>query len=145
MRVDFYIVQESTQQQWLRFVCRLVDKAYHRQHKIYIHCQDAAFAKGLDDLLWTFEDNRFIPHNLTLEPIKPPPAVQIGYPEADLQQGDILINLSQDIPDFHSQYRRVIEVVYQDERMKENLRQHYRFYQQQSYAVHTHKIGTPHD
>ena len=53
---------------------------------------------------------------------------------------DILLNLSPTIPAYHNRFRRIFEIVTQDEAMKAHLREHYRYYKQADYGINTHKL-----
>ena len=91
MRADFYILEDSAATARALTACRLAAKAYAHGHQVYIHCQDQAAAMTLDNLLWTFKEDSFIPHNLADEPIKPSPPVQLGADELPLHHADIII------------------------------------------------------
>ncbi|MEZ5578324.1 MAG: DNA polymerase III subunit chi [Candidatus Competibacteraceae bacterium] len=42
--------------------CRLADKAYGLGHTVYLFTASEARAAALDDLLWTFRQDSFVPH-----------------------------------------------------------------------------------
>jgi DNA polymerase-3 subunit chi len=128
MRVDFYLIEdEDPAARWI-FLCRLIEKAYLRGHRIYIHCQNQADAEHLDELLWTYKDDSFVPHNLQGEGPEPPPPVQMGYDKEPRGFHDILINLADPVPDYFKRFNRVIECVGSTDAEKEISRQHYRSY-----------------
>lgn len=140
MRVDFYLLSESTHQaNWL-FACRLLEKAYHRGHRIFVICENQQDALYLDERLWTYKEDSFIPHNLQGEGPEPPPAVQIGYQQDPRGFDDILINMTTSIPDFHPKFRRLIEIISADEQAKQQARTHFREYRKLGYEIHTHNV-----
>ena len=94
----------------------------------------------LDELLWTYKDDSFIPHNLQGEGPEPPPAVQIGYNAEPRGFNDILINMASTIPPFHTRFRRIMEIVLDNDAAKEISRQHYRDYRAKGFDLHTHPI-----
>ena len=61
-RVDFY--QIETDEPTLAFACRLIEKIYRLGMKIHIHTVDAAQSAALDDMLWDYRPEAFIPHAL---------------------------------------------------------------------------------
>ena len=144
MRVDFYILQHQTSKQRDHFVCQLVQKAYSRAHQLYIHTQHQQQAQHIDQLLWTFQDTSFVPHQLHIEngqkydKFLP---ILIGFKDNPIEIDDILINLSADIPPFFKQFKRLIEIVPEDEEWKNIMRQHYRYYRDQNFALKTHQIS----
>lgn len=140
IRVDFYLLANSDKQaRWL-IACRLLEKAYLRGHRAFVYCDNQQDAETLDELLWTFKDNSFIPHNLQGEGPEPPPPVQIGYGDEPRGFNDILFNLATQIPIFYPRFRRVIEIVPNDDSAKELSRSHYREYRAKQCELQTHEI-----
>lgn len=140
VRVDFYLLNSSEQQAKMLLACRLLEKAWRHGHRVYVYCNNQQDAHALDELLWTFKDDSFIPHNLQGEGPEPPPAVQIGYNQEPRGFNDILLNLAEEIPTFYSRFKRVIELVSNDELAKERSREHFRHYRSQQCELHTHQL-----
>jgi DNA polymerase-3 subunit chi len=140
-KIDFYIIQESGPKNRFDFTCRLIEKAYKNRHRIYIHTENQADAHTLDELLWTYRDDSFLPHNLVGEGPEPSPPIQIGYQLKPQSQRDILINLSHLVPEFYQQFARVIEVVSHDEAIQVISREHYRTYRSNGFDITTHNIN----
>lgn len=138
--VDFYLLSNEASEDRGLVICRLIETAYLKKHKIYVHCQNQHDAELLDDLLWSFKDDSFIPHNLLGEGPEPPPPVQIGYNREPRGFNDILINMAHDIPPFHHKFKRIIEVVPDSESEKEICRVHYREYKARKYQLQTHNV-----
>jgi len=137
-RVDFYVLQGKNPQQRMQFACRLTDKAYRLGHRVYIHTESAEQSQALDDMLWTFQQNSFIPHAPYQADSETP--VQLGHaaePEASHQ---VLINLADDVPLFFSRFERVAELVNNDDRVRERARDRYRFYKERGYPLQNHEI-----
>lgn len=124
---------------WL-LACRLIEKAYHRGHRVFIHCKDQRDAEHLDELLWTYKDDSFIPHNLQGEGPEPPPPVQIGFDKEPRGFNDILINMADPIPTFSTRFNRVIELVATSDEAKSISRDHYREYRAKGCQLHLHTI-----
>jgi DNA polymerase-3 subunit chi len=141
MRIDFYLLTKREPQAVWLLACRLLEKAYRSEHRIFVYCENKQDAMLIDELLWTYKDDSFIPHNLEGEGPEPPPAVQIGY-SASPPRGfnDILLNMATTIPPFYSRFRRIIEIVGADEQAKEISRNHYREYRAQGFELHTHPM-----
>jgi DNA polymerase-3 subunit chi len=141
-RIDFYLIQDKNPKARLDFACRLIEKAYKSRHRIYIHTENQADAHTLDELLWTFREDSFLPHNLLGDGPEPAPPIQIGYQIKPDKQRDILINLSQGVPEFYTQFSRVIELVSTDETIQTVCREHYRMYRANGFDITTHKLST---
>lgn len=140
IRVDFYLLANGDEQTRLLLACRLLEKAYFRGHRVFVYCNNQQEAETLDELLWTFKDNSFIPHNIQGEGPEPPPPIQIGYHSEPRGFDDILFNLATEIPIFYSRFRRVIEIVTNNEVAKELSRSHYREYRAKQCELKTHEI-----
>ena len=146
-RIDFYILPDSQQQARLLFICRLVEKAYKQKHRVYIHCENETSSQAIDELLWSYRPESFIPHQRLDDNTAPAP-IAIGHgassgdsaisPPGD--HHDVLINLSSDIPDFFSRFQRCVEVVVQLPTVLETTRRHFSFYRERGYPLHSHDL-----
>jgi DNA polymerase-3 subunit chi len=76
-RVDFYILKSAAAQQRLAFACRLTEKAYLLNLRIVIVNDTMADAQTLDDLLWTFNERSFIPHQVCLDETSVDPETKV--------------------------------------------------------------------
>ena len=142
--VDFYLLNTDLQEDVYRFVCRLVDKVYLLQKKIYIHVNSDEEGQRLDSLLWTFRDISFIPHsylgsNAILDPLL---SVNIASKKPNELNADILFNLSDEVPTYFPEFSRIIEVVTEEKTNKNQSRQKYKFYKAQNCQLTTHTIST---
>ncbi|MDA9272092.1 DNA polymerase III subunit chi [bacterium] len=140
MQIDFYILTNDQPQAGWLVACRLLEKAYQRGHRVFVYCDNANDAALIDELLWTYKDDSFIPHNLQGEGPEPPPAVQIGYGDEPRGFNDILLNMASTIPPFFTRFRRIMEVVIADETAKNTSREHYRLYRSKGFKLQTHSI-----
>ena len=98
----------------------------------------------MDDLLWTFKQGSFLPHERvensqpSEQPVNTP--ILIGHKlDADIQR-DILINLQPQLPDNPARYQRIAELVYNNENDKKAARERFRYYRDQGYEVNSHEI-----
>lgn len=139
MRIDFYLLETPDQESYWLTACRLLEKAYQKNHRIFVYCDKQEEAEHLDELLWTFKPESFIPHHLQNEGLVPPPPIQIGIQEPK-GFNDILLNLSQIVPDFSSRFNRIIQIVRGDEQAKVISREHFRTYRQYGLQPQTHVI-----
>src|ERR1700675_2353247 len=99
-RVDFYVLKSAAaKQRWL-FACRLTEKAYLRDLRIVIVNATLAEAKELDELLWTFNERSFIPHQICLDSASMDPAtpVHLTLESSAIPAADLLVNLAHSLP-----------------------------------------------
>lgn len=85
-------------------------------------------AEQFDELLWQLPNDAFVPHNLTGEgPLGGAP-VEICWQTPNQFNRSVLINLAENIPDFHQRFRQVIDFVPAKEQLKPLARERYKQY-----------------
>lgn len=146
-KVDFYILQDSASEARWHFTCRLVDKALRAGLTVLITVDSTEEAQQIDDLLWTFKPESFIPHELfnpaakdaaEKEKVSAVPVVIISSALADHQLHEhrgLLINLGREIPPWFSRFERLSEIVIQDPDVLKNTRDHFSFYRERGYPI----------
>lgn len=140
-RIDFYVLQGKEPLDRQRLACRLADKAYQLGHRVYIHTGDRQQTLQMDKLLWTFRQNSFVPHAVAGDTGSEPPPVVLGDGDDPGEHTDVLINLSDNVPEFFSRFERVTEVIDQQPEHLKPARERYRFYQDRGYKLETHKLA----
>lgn len=139
-QVDFYILGGRYAAQPLQFVCRLVDKVYHQGRRVYLHVPEG-MAAPLDDLLWSFNQESFIPHARAVgSEDDPDTPIHIGSGPPPRGHHDVLVNLTAEVPDWFSRFTRTVELVSGDEEQKQLARRRYKFYKDRGYPLTDHKI-----
>lgn len=138
-QVDFYLQQDTSGPDLL--ACRLADKAFRSGHNVYLLAASPQQAEALDQMLWTFSQGSFVPHQLhTGKGVPEDVPVLVGAQEAPPHLHDVLISLADEVPPFFSRFERVIEIVAGDENTRENARQRFRFYRDRGYPLQTHEL-----
>jgi DNA polymerase III subunit chi len=128
-RADFYLIQKPRfREEPLRLVCELARKAYEANLWTLVLARDAEQAEALDDLLWAFDENAFIPHQIAgsddEDDLTP---VLIVAPDTDIALRPLVINL-RDAP-VEGDFERVLEVVPADDSARGPLRERWKQYQ----------------
>jgi DNA polymerase-3 subunit chi len=140
-RVDFYILNtEAAKERWT-FACRLAEKAYLRDLRVVIVSDTLEDARALDDLLWTFNDSSFVPHQVYGgEESKDPAApVQLTAEPSTLPPADLLVNLSARVPEAWERFARIAEIVDADEERRRVGRERFKFYRELKVVLEAHK------
>ena len=140
-KVDFYLLSGAGLAAREAMACKLVDKVYQLKHKIYIHTDSQQNAVRVDDALWTFKPGSFIPHCLYQPGKESPEPVMIGYQEQIPDLHDVLLNLTDEVPLFFSQFDRVAELVDADENSRSLARSRFKFYKDRGYDLTTHELA----
>lgn len=142
-RVDFYVLPDEDAHNRAMLVCKLTEKAFRHNKAVFIHSDDETLLQQLDEQLWQFRADSFVPHRLLgsdeLAQLSDSDPVQLstGEPGNDRH---VLINLANTVPTFFSRFERALEVVNQAEKVRDSGRERYRFYQQRGYPLHHHKM-----
>lgn len=128
-RADFYLIQKPRfREEPLRLVCELARKAYDANLWTLVLARDAAQAEALDDLLWAFDEDAFVPHQIAgsddEDELTP---VLIATPGSDIALRPLVINL-RDAP-VEGNFERVLEVVPADDSARGPLRERWKQYQ----------------
>lgn len=138
-RVDFYVLRDSGEIARQRFACRLAEKAYSLDNAVHIRVPDQQTADRLDELLWTFKDGSFVPHE-QLAGADPRSPVTIGHGDDATRQCDLLINLTEAIPDDADAFPRVAEIVTSDEPSRVSSRTRFVAYRDGGHTLDSHNI-----
>ncbi len=136
-RIDFY--QIDSDEAPLAFACRLLEKIYRLGFEVHVHVTDENEARALDELLWTYRKDRFIPH--ALKSSGDSAAIVIDHEHEPQDHHQVLLNLSGQVPEFFSRYERVAEVVPLEKNRRAAVRKNYRFYMDRGYPLQVHKMG----
>jgi len=140
-RISFYLLQDAQPQARLLTACRLAEKAYQAGSQLYVHTADDAQTQQLDQLLWTFRQGSFIPHERADQDDETSP-ILIGHaPQPPLRINDVLLNLAAEVPVFFSRFGRVLDVVGSQAGEREQARVRFRFYRDRGYELETHELG----
>lgn len=137
-QVDFYLLPEGEPQARLHFACRLAETIWKKGHQLYIHVPDQATAEQLDEQLWSFKPEAFIPHGLIGQ--QPPSPVEIGWQAEPGNHHDVLLNLDLKVPEHFSRFRRVAELIDDSEAVREPKRSDWKFYRERGYPIKAHDL-----
>ncbi len=137
--IDFYILSTSEPDARILFACRLIEKTWKLGHKVYIHTDNEKQARLVDDRLWDFRADSFIPHNLFGNNAQPS-SVEIGHGIDPKKHNDLLINMASQLPIFFSRFQRVVEVVIQHPEVLKKARENFVFYRDRGYPIRNHDL-----
>lgn len=137
-QVDFYVLDKFDEHSRYTLACKLAEKAWRLENTIHIHTMSQADAERLDELLWTFRDGSFVPHELVSS--GNPAPVSIGYDSNTIESRDLLINLCDEIPAFANTFPRIAELVTSEENCRQKSRKRYAIYRDQGHILEMHKI-----
>jgi len=141
LRVDFYILEEASPTARLRLGCKLAEKAYLSGQRALVRLGDPDELRSFDELLWTFMDGSFVPHDVLGSSTRAedvPVLLSVGGVPAGMF--DIIINLAAEIPDCLAQTRRVAEIVDGDAARRRAGRTRFKAYRDRGAQPASHNI-----
>ena len=140
--VRFYVLpDEADVKQRLQLTCTLVEKAAQENLRALILCADDDMAAALDELLWSFKPESFIPHSMLDEDMAKHATIWLAVPPARINEADVIINLSLDpTPDIPRSCNRIFEIVTQHSDVLTATRKRFAAYRQRGLEPQTHKL-----
>jgi len=127
-RADFYLIQKDRfREEPLLLVCELARKAHDANLWTLVLARDDEQAQRLDELLWEFDADAYIPHQVAGDEEDELTPVLIAAPDADTPMRALVINL-RDEP-VNGTFDRVLEVVPADDSARGPLRERWKQYQ----------------
>jgi DNA polymerase III subunit chi len=141
LRVDFYVIEAASASARLKLACRLAEKAYLSAQSALIWHTDLEELKAFDDMLWTFMDGSFVPHDMlsTNSSVDETPVI-LSAGIAPPKRFDILINLAPELPTCLSQTHRVAEIIDGEESRRRAGRLRFKAYRDLGVQPATHNL-----
>ena len=125
----------------LRLACRIAEKAYLAKQRVVVFCDDAALLPKIDEMLWSFGDGTFVPHDtITADgaPCEAPVVLTTGALPAG--HYDVLITLAGSVPDFFDRFQRVAEFLDARPEVRAAGRERFKAYRARAIEPQTHNI-----
>jgi DNA polymerase III subunit chi len=119
--------------------CKQAAYFYRQNKKVFIFCKDQTHAHVIDEILWAFDADSFVPHNLTGEGPSYGSAVEIGW-QAPNGRRPVLINLTDTMPSFSSLFSSIIDFVPTDEDLKQKARERFKQCRQLGFVIHNQAV-----
>jgi DNA polymerase-3 subunit chi len=139
-RADFYLIDKPRfRDEPLLLVCELARKASDAGRHTLVLARDAAQAEALDDLLWSFDPDAYVPHQIAgADEDEDEAVVLIASPETDASPRPLLINLRDAAPS--GDFERVLEVVPADPAARGGSRERWKHYQSRGFELKKHDM-----
>jgi DNA polymerase III subunit chi len=107
-------------------VAKLAERAFEQQMGCVILAVSAEQAEQLDDVLWSYNDDAFIPHQIAGQDDDEDCPVLICPPEIAAPLRSVTINLREQM--LHQLGERLLELIPQDESGKSRARERFKAY-----------------
>ena len=136
-QVDFYF--NATDK--YRLVANLSNKAAAQATRMFVFTPDEQATQHMESVLWSFQQTSFIPHCRSQHALAAETPVIVDYQAEPLIHDDVLLNLCATHPPFFSRFRRLIEIVGNDEADKTAARERFKFYRDRGYEISRHDVA----
>jgi DNA polymerase-3 subunit chi len=138
-RADFYLIAKPRfRDDPLLLVCELAKKAFETGQPTLILARSFEQAEQLDEKLWEFDENAFIPHQIAGDDDDAITPVLIAPPDASAADRALVINLRDDpAPGL---FERVLEVVPDDAAQRTGSRERWKTYKAAGLDVAKHDM-----
>jgi DNA polymerase-3 subunit chi len=138
-RADFYLIAKPRfRAEPLRLVCELAKRAFAAEQPTLILTRSQDQAEALDELLWAFDEDAFIPHQLAGDDDDAITAVLIAPPGVATADRPLVINLRDECAP--GLFERVLEVVPADEAERAGSRERWKTYKAAGFEVAKHDM-----
>ena len=118
---------------------RLASEHYRQGKRVFIYVDNREDAHLIDQHLWAFEADSFVPHNLQGEGPHSGAPVEIGQ-TPPVSKRSVLINLATTVPDFIRRFEQVFDFVPADDKRKQLARQRYKQLRDMGVQLATKKV-----
>ncbi|MDF3035415.1 MAG: polymerase subunit chi [Paucimonas sp.] len=136
-RVDFH----SNVPDRIAYACRLIRKARANRCQVVVMAADSAQMQTLDEALWTFAEQEFLPHVAAGDALAAQtPVVLACSDDAELPHHEVMINISDRTPQHFARFERLFEIVSMEESEVAAGRERYRYYKARGYPL-THFVA----
>ena len=114
---------------------------YRLGHRIFIYVDDLEIAHTIDETIWSFDPDSFVPHNLQGEGPKGGAPVEIGT-TPPVGNRKVLINLASQLPDFIRRFNQVFDFVPVEATAKQAARERFKKLRQLGANITTQDINS---
>ena len=114
--------------------CLQASHFYRQNQRVFIYTKEQVQAEQVDELLWAFDSDSFVPHNLVGEGPKQGAAVEISY-QPPHGRRPVLINLTETVPSFANQFQFIVDFVPSNETLKQQARERFKTCRQWGFQV----------
>ncbi|MGB1239250.1 MAG: DNA polymerase III subunit chi [Pseudomonadales bacterium] len=141
-RADFYILAAADVDSRQQFLAKLCQRILSAGHNIYIYCENEFNAHKLSELLWNFQPQSFLANAVCSEPTTAP--ITLGWPDNhNPQHREVIVNLSESIPEMAADFSRIAEIVIQQPEVLTGSRERFREYRQRGFEIQHNDMRKP--
>lgn len=137
-QIDFYLLKDASLSAD-HLACRLAMMAWERRQQVFIVATSDAHLAKLDELMWQYPPDRFLPHTLATDQNARKAPVTMGL-SSDLKAVNVVINLCPEAIPQAARFNRILEIVPFIQEQRDASRAKYKTYLQLGLKPQTHEI-----
>lgn len=138
-QADFYLLKQDAPDRLMQTACRLAAKAVAAGQRLFIQTADAAQTAALDEWLWSFPPESFLPHQRADDEFRLSAPVLLGL-KMTTSERDICLNVSGKPVEQPARFQRILELVPADEPSRQAARQRWQHYKQSGFILNHHDV-----
>jgi len=135
-RVDLYLLKGNTFSDQIDFCCRLTEKAFPKHPNIHILTAESIQNEALNEALWAFKPESFLPHSLSDKTAPITLGTKIKF-MGENNPNNLVISLCPDLPENFNKIGRLCLVILNNEVDIQHARDLYKIIKKQGIEVHT--------
>ena len=133
-QISFYLFENSTERQ-VESACRLCRKILNQHAHIWWYCIDSELQTELDEKLWSFDAQSFIPHGI--DQPNSPVCISAELPPSN---DWVLFNFNNHALEQTQNFRHIIEIIENNEPAKQIGREKFKAYRRLGIGPRTFKL-----
>ncbi len=139
-KVNFYLLKQNAAEARLALACRLAEQQSRTGQRVYIVTESQEAAREMDQLLWSFVPDSFVPHTLATDDNAAKAPVVIGHTAAIPAATTCVLNLG-DLPVAdQAGLAAIAEFILNDAEAKADSRVRWNHYKQLGFELQLHQL-----
>lgn len=145
MNAQFFVLKQQDESQakaddHFSLAADIAAEQYRLGQRVFIFVDNADTAHAIDETIWSFDPDSFVPHNLQGEGPKGGAPVEIGT-TPPVGNRKVLINLAAQLPDFIRRFNQVFDFVPVESVAKQAARERFKKLRQLGANITTQDIN----
>ena len=139
-RTEFLILEGNDPRARWKFACQEIEKAFNAEERVLVWFDSDAELAAFDELLWTFADRSFVPHErLGPESSWEETPVLLSAASLPATAAQLVVNLAAGLPGGLDQAARVVEIIDSDPARRQAGRARFKQYRERGMEPVTHQ------
>ena len=139
-KVNFYLLKQNSPQARQALACRLADQQARGSQRVFIVTDSPEAARELDQLLWSFMPDSFVPHALATDAQASQAQVLIGHQGPMPGSTTCVLNLAETAIKDQPGLTAIAEFILNDEQAKADSRARWQHYKQLGFELQLHQL-----